>query len=302
MGIQRSPLISKRATGNHRKRNAFYGGVVLIIVACIVMGIVWLSRIDRLQINDVQVKGASEALTKEIVLIVEEKMSEKTLWLLPKRNAFLFSEGKMEDVLLDKYPRIKSISVDSMDFSKIIVTVVEREPEILWCRGYGSDSDDNTNDCYFVDKTGYVYIEAPYFSDHVYFELYGFPLAFDKNVEATTSLEVVAKETAGNSGSVVGTQLLPKETFVLIMSFVRSLEQISIGSYSLTMRDEDLFEISMDNGGVLKFSPTQNLLEALRNLKTAYEKKFTGSSSKTPSHIEYIDIRFANKVLFKFTQ
>lgn len=273
---------------------------MLVLVVCAVAGVVWLSQMDSHQIKKVQVKGASETLAGEIVSVVEEEMAKKILWLFPKRNTFLFPKKNTESMLLDKYPRIKSISVDSINFSKILITVVEREPAVLWCREYMLDSENDMSDCYFVDKTGYVFTEAPYFSDHVYFELYGSPLVFDKKVEATTSPDILAEKAVDDLASVIGIQLLPKETFVLVISFVRSLEQISIGSYSLTIRDEDLFEISMDSGGILKFSPTQDLVEVLGKIKTAYEKKFTESSEKTPSQIEYVDVRFANKVLFKF--
>ena len=59
------------------------------------------------------------------------------------------------------------------------------------------------------------------------------------------------------------------------------------------------FEFYLSSGGRLIFNESQNIGKLLRNLVAAIEVK-ESEGQNIEDGLEYIDVRFSNKVLFKF--
>ena len=103
-----------------------------------------------------------------------------------------------------------------------------------------------------------------------------------------------------NEQNYIGVHLLPAPLFTQIMQFINLLKEVGITSHTLSIRASNLYELSFTSGGILRFSPEQDLNRAVSNLIAAYEKKFSNEPNISSKDIDYIDIRFDNKVIFKF--
>ncbi len=307
--IRRPAIVSNRAVKKRRRKKILKTTFVVFIAGGFVGGLAWLSQANFLTIERINVNGAGETLERNVLLLVEGKLEERWLGVFPRSNMLLFSKDLVEKEIIETYTRIKHVEIKRKGFSRLEIVIEERNPTALWCDAGIID----VGNCYFVDESGYIFKRAPYFSDHIYYELYGGPLSVEemKAVLEDSSFISVSSTTASSTQedvenintslqSFLGIQYLPEEMFVLTMFFIRALEQEGILTHTLVVHNDHLFELSLKDGGVLKFSPAQDLAKAVQDFKIAYEKKFEEDTKVTPADVEYIDIRFTNKVVFKF--
>src|SRR3989344_3974534 len=96
-----------------------------------------------------------------------------------RRRAFLnkalfYPKSAIRRSLASTYPRLKDIELRVKSGGALLISVTEREPLYTWCGENIPETDTAENQiCYFLDKEGYVFDEAPYFSGDVYFKFYG---------------------------------------------------------------------------------------------------------------------------------
>ena len=324
MTVRRAKIKSKRSKKRQGRRLRTTIIFIVVGVSFVIGGISWLAHNENILINNIRVEGAQSVDVEEIVELVEENISGNRYWIFPKKNIFVFSKNKLEAKILDEYKQIKNVVIGRDGFKAMIITISEREPFALWCDGEvpaGKEFADVGN-CYFVDNEGYIFASAPYFHDHIYFELYG--KSFLQTIETGTVLEdenvdieitdmvdeeyntdengvesAEITETASDT-EYIGKHFLPPSEFVRMMQLVSSLEKIDLPTHSLVITNSGLYELSLRVGGVRRFLPTQDLHRAINELETAYLKKFSSESKLDSEDLEYIDIRFDNKVIFKF--
>ena len=310
---------------------------VLIFVVC---GLIWVAWNKHFLISHINIEVAEPQFVdiNQIKRYATKNITRRHFYFLPKNNYFLFSKKTLENQILDNYKQIKNVVITRQGFQTITISVIERKISALWCDGkppIQSEVEVNLEigNCYFIDEEGYIFTKTPYFYDHIYFEIYGAPFlgSYKKSEEnifnkaTSTSLEKVATTTWGFHPQVnekasstenteknntlstqteqnyVGTYLLPVSFFTQIMQFMNSLKEVGIASHTLLIHAPNLYELSLTAGGILRFSSKQDLNRAVNNLITAYKKKFPDDKPNIlPRDIDYIDIRFDNKVVFKF--
>jgi len=237
-------------------------------------------------------------------------LAEKFVWVLPRSNTFLFKKSEVYESIISTYPKVLSLDVDMHGFKTLDITITERQPNALWCSGVPPHvTKDSVGRCFFVDNLGYIYTPSPYFSDHVYFELFGEPSDYKKihEIFSATSTDTNISDTLGTGPetkelSFVGTHFLPEEKYVTVINFIELLNMSGIETHTLIVHSNELFELVMKEGGVLRFNLETDLERMVGDLKTALDTKLNQSNGKTLSDVEYIDIRFANKVVFKFIE
>ena len=331
MTVRRAKIKSKRSKKRQNRRLKTTIIFIIVVVAFIMGGISWAFHNENILIDSIQIKGAQSVDTEEVMKLAEENISGYRLWIFPKKNILIFPKNKLRVEILDKYKQIKNVVIKRDGFKAMVITISEREPFALWCDGEAPVNKEfaDVGDCYFVDNWGYIYASAPYFHDHVYFELYGKSFLevaevteetkededvdkekVIKNNEENSANEIVEVKTETkekelnakitSDAEYIGKHFLPPSEFVRTMQFVSSLEKIDLPTHSLVIADSGLYELSLRSGGMLRFLPTQDYHRAINDLTTAYEKKFSKNFDLLPKDIEYIDIRFDNKVLFKF--
>lgn len=310
MVVRRSAIKSKRSKerrGHRLKTKIIFCFIIIIFV---LGGISWITHNERILINDIQIEGIETIEVKEIMGLAEEHLSGKYFWLFPKKNTFIFPKEEVEINLLDKYKQIKNVAIKRDGLNTLKITILEREPFALWCDSemIVEEKKEEIGNCYFVDYEGYIYATAPYFFDNIYFELYGEPFFdndenLEKIEEKREDLDNTKEESSigdFNKKEYIGRHFLPPEEFVRTMQFVSSLEKIELPVHSLIIDSSDMYKLTLVGGGILRFLPALDYHRSINDLTTAYKKKFSEDSDLLPEDLEYIDIRFENKILFKF--
>ncbi len=288
--MRRDVLNSPRLDELKRKRQRVFRNKMLLFgfgILIILFGLSFASRIPKININEVNISGNKMIDAEDIRAIIVEDIAGHYLWIFPKTNFLIYPKGKIKHDLATNFKRLKSISLELKDIKTLEVKVVEHEGKYLWCGNVLPEVNNNSDQkCYFLDSDGYIFDEAPYFSGEVYFKFYGL-----------TSL---------NDGNPSGVFFLP-ELFNKLISLKETLVKIGVKPVALSMLDNgdvEIFLSSVDSsimGSKIIFKSTANFNKIAENLQAVITSKdFVSDFKNKYASLLYIDLRFGNKVYYKF--
>ena len=260
-----------------RRRRIFWVKALFFLVgiSVILVGLTYLSRINKLNITQVEVVGNKIVDNDQIITLVKADLLGKYLYLFPKTNFLFYPKNKIEADLINNFKRLTNISFSIKNTGTLLIKVSEREGLYTWCGEVPPQDMNIVQKCYFVDKTGFIFDEAPYFSGEVYFRFYGklrnnYYIDFDHYVLFKNNLEAMSLKLSG---------LYIKEDNGLVF----------LASTALGVLPEIRFKLGVDLTKI-----AENLQTALTTepLQTDFRKKYNA--------LKYIDLRFGNKVYYKF--
>ncbi len=271
-----------------KKRMRVRRRITIIVSVCTVVfltGLVFASRIEKIRIREVTVSGNQIIDTEDVVSIVQANISGMYAYVIPRNNAFLYPKKSIERELVNTFPRFNYISVSLEGTKGISVTVEEERGTALWCGSDGSNIADG-DQCYFTDTAGVVIDKAPYYSGNVYYRFYG----GEVNIEQ----------------SILGQSFLPSETYSKIMEFADGVEELGLPIYAIRVDQEGEYVFLLDLGGSrhapFRFRSNADFPVLLANLSTALERSDLRSRlAKEGAFLQYFDLRFSNKVYYKFS-
>lgn len=282
---KRSALRSGKLAKKKRQTLYLKGFAILVLLASSVAGSVYgLSR-SEIIIHNISVSGTEALVSGDIRAVAESELAGKYLFLFPKKNILLYPQGGIEAAILDVYKRVKSVEVSRSGLQEVSIQIEERKPFAAWCRkqkevfedGVSDDVSNVTESCYFLDDGGYIFAEAPRFTGDVYFRYYGL-------------LE---------EGSPIGVQYLNKSQFQELSFFLNAAKRLEVHGVSLSTSDAD-FELTLEGGAKILFGKDQNFTDVYNNLEAALSSDTFKESSF--SNVEHIDLRFGNRVFYRFRE
>lgn len=250
----------------------FKVGAFVALIVALVGGVVWLSRIQALAINTVQVSGNVGIESSDIQSIANAHLAGTYAAVFPKSNKLLYPKKAIEQDIRTHFPSISTLTIDT-EKNSLDVSISERKPAYVWCKGSPTKSE---TDCYFMDDKGYIFSEAPNFSGDAYFAFYG--LISDDNP--------------------IGKTFLGPDQFTALEQFRASLKQENIIITSYLAKAEDVSEVYLSTGGKIIFKASQNP-ETLAASLILLKKNTDLFKSENAKSLEYIDLRFGNKVFYK---
>ncbi len=265
-----------------RKKMIIKAWLIAGVVTLVFVLIVWGAHNERIRIVDINIEGNEFVIAKKIQNIAQAKLKGSYFYIFPKNNIFIYPKKQIENKIKDVFERIYIVEINISNLNSITINVKERKPYLLWCgeRKELKESETN-NSCYFVDKKGFIFAQAPLFSNNVYFTAYG---KLNKDKE-----------------EILGNNFLNEKRFIRLIQLRDLLAKEGIDTTTLTQKDNGDFEFMLAESGKLIFNESQDIKKLLRNLSAAVEvKKNEGKDIK--NKLEYIDARFNNKIFFKFIQ
>jgi len=236
--------------------------------AGLVGGAGFASHIERFAIKDVSVSGAQEIPADALTAAVETGLEDNILKIFSRRNIFLYPRGAIEQSLSTLFPRIKDVELSrpALLAQAVVVTVQERQPFAKWC----------SNDaCFLLDEGGFIFAQSESGTPATSYVFYG---------------GLVPDE------SPVG-QFFLQGRFAGIVYFLDSLRGAEHEVKSFRVENEKDFSVTLGNGLVLLFPFDADLEAMLRNLTLALEADAVRGRE---GELEYVDLRFGNRVYYKF--
>ncbi len=269
-----------------RQRRYLWTGIIFFIFVVFVIGFSFLSRVPKFLITEVQVDGTHIVDPQQVKELVTGELSGRYLYLFTKANAFIYPESKIKKDIMHTFPRTETLSIKRIGFHTIVITISERAGSYLWCGA--SVPEQEGDNCYFVNNDGLIFDVAPYFSGEVYFKFY---VAVGDGVASPLEQKV-----------------LPPETFKQVIGFMDALEGEGLHPVALVMSDPNAYEFRLARTSIgttpkILWNSESTLPVVLDNLLTAMKKpEFKNEIISRYNSLMYIDLRFKNKVLYKFNE
>ena len=272
-----------------KSRFLAWRSIIFIMLFLVLIGILaWQSGNKKALIDKIEVLGNEVVNQKDILRIVQSELAGKYAWLFHKDNIFIYPQNNIKEKLLVLDKRIRDVNVYRDSLTAIAVEISERKPAYMWCElvkerpdlesaegaGGSPASGSNQKKCFFLDKTGYIFAEAPQFSGSVFFTFYGYRKYAD---------------------APLGNFLFEERDFERLIAFKEKIKKLGFEPAGLVEKEEGDFDLILEDESKIMFNQKQNLADVLENFDSSIDTIKAGKKD-----LEYIDLRFGNKVFYKF--
>lgn len=260
-----------------KKRRYVLLGTFFATILLILAGLTYLAHLERFRIVHVNLFGG--------VLVTEDEVQQKSLeylsgsyfWLFPKKNAFIYPKDGLEQYLRENFKRIDNIDISLKNFQRLSVVITERKHFAVWCVGVPS-ADPESEQCYFMDKNSTLFAPAPNFSGDAYFKYYG----------------VIT------DGNPIGKEYISSSTiFYQISDFKDSVKSLSLRPLYILAKGNQEYVMKLSSGAEILFDTKQSLKKVFENLQVLVTTDAFSKLDKNNLPVEYIDLRFGNKLFYK---
>jgi len=235
-----------------RKKILIFSAIILVLLIVLVL----VLRLKSLQIKDIEVVGAEVIGADAVAERVNEFISGHYLWLIPKNSIFIYPDGSLKEFLFKSFPRFSFINLSLSNPERLVVSVVEREPFALYCV---------QDVCYFLDESGFIFDQAPYFSQGVYF-VYRSEVLFEEPI---------------------GKQFVSESEFWTLSEFIKTLE-------GETLEMGESLVLITKNGVKIIWNRGSDLNKLSVNLEA-----FLNNPAIDQSRLSELDLRTENKVFYR---
>lgn len=242
--------------------------VCMLLGAGLIGGLGLASHAERFAIKDVSIQGAEKVPANALTASVQSAISDDFWKIFAKKNIFLYPERDIEEKLSAEFPRIKEVELSRPGLlaQAVVVTVEERLPYAKWCAA---------EDCYFMDAGGFIFAEA--------------------DSQQTTTPYVF------RDGLLPGREPIG-QTFLLgrlstIVHFLELLKQAGYEPQGITVENEKDFSVPLAGTFTLRVLFDTDGEKTIHDLRLALE---ADSVRDRVDELEYVDMRFGNRVYYKF--
>ena len=271
----------KKQFGNRKKNHSLYMVAAPVILAGAFIAVFFGVRWRALQIEKISINGLSaiqeEDVDREIVSALSGSFAAG---LIPYRFLLAAPAGAITACIKEKFPLISDVEVKKEFPNALAITVTERQLFGVLCNDYMSKEEVSVEgkeiQCAYLDTNGIAYQKAP--------EAEGFLI-----MKVSTDAESIP---LGESAV----------DFALMRRMIELNEKLpsAIGSpilgYQLLRNSPHELRAVSKPGFVLIMKEDGDMGTLLYVLKTVLEKEIGAKRSR----LDYIDLRFGNKVFYKF--
>ena len=238
-------------------------GFLLILTGIII----FLFYVPSLRISRVQITGLSIADEKELRTEILTALSSRRYLIIPKDHLVLFQRKEIETLLSNKF-RVKQFDLKKDFPSGLKIVLSERETWAVWCRA------SNLENCFLIDQGGVVFEKAAGFAG-----------------------SAVLKIIDARDEDFLGKNVLPNQSFEKISLFREwikdqvgeEIRKVNIKSSGKT------FLLYTRAGWYVLIDDETDITKAIENLVLGLSEIKEGRSK-----LEYIDLRFPDKIFYKF--
>lgn len=275
-----------------RRKRQFRFRLILVGVLGISLlaGVSYWSHHPKFTVHTVVIEGVQNVEEQKVREIVERDIQGSHLFLISRSNRLFIPRQRIKEHL---YTEIEALSKVTIRAHKDVLTVTtqEFEPVALWCNSSnltpaaifveGDEASEVVAEpvvqkqCYFINELGIVFIEEPPFHD------YDLPI-FHNVIE----------------GDPLGKVYDSYKLFKTIQTFSETLQtELGITISEIYTDDDVTFTFRTATGADLLVDKTDDFVLVADNLATLIDKDAINKAQF--NNIEYIDLRFGNRVFYK---
>ncbi len=191
-----------------------------------------------------------------------------------QNNLFLAAGNKLTEILTNDFPRILSVEMSKDIFKKTIeLNIIERKEAGIYCKE--DLASPNRGECYYIDKEGVIFEEAPQTSGTLILAIKDFS---EREIE-------------------IGKNVIEKEFMAELIDLKNYLPgQLGFKVLDFTIESDVLkdLKVNTNEGWYILFDGLRDLKSQLEALRLVLEEKI-----EERKDLEYIDVRIENRVYYK---
>jgi len=212
-------------------------------------------------INNIHLSGNEEVNREMIVDIIENEIVSD-IFFLRSRTIFLVSTSEIVNRVANEFPQIEFVQVKRSFPDSLNITIRERNPVAIWCR-------DDGDDCYLIDRNGVIFKET----------LIPAGLAVIRGGDTAVSLSEVP--------------ISPENILFLIEAWRGIKDIVKISEFKI---EESKIIAQTIEGWDIYFTFKKPASVQTKKLLLVIEEQIFNEDR---AGLEYIDVRFEDKVYFK---
>lgn len=268
-GKRKPSLRAKR-----RKVRAYVALGALCTLGAAAYGVSWVSYLPQFTVQDVEVRQAASIPASLVERYVESILYDGSSAFLSTRNILLYPRQAIESSIPQFFPRIRSATVarESLLGTVAVVTVEEREAFARWCASATLEAE-GAEECFLMDADGFIFAEAA--SGAPAASAYVFRGELDASPIGKTYL----------SGRFAGVRAL-----------LTKLGQAGFDAREVALETEKDFSVLLAGGFSLRAAFGSDVGALVENLQLVFASPALRGKE---NELEYVDLRFGNRVYFK---
>lgn len=262
IGSRRTVRSSRRAKREKRRRIALILCAVLVVFG-VGAGLWYLLTLPVFTIQHIEVRGTEALAPQDIQQFAENELLGRYAFLIPKRSVFFYPRQALLTGLSDTFSRLEKAEVRLLSAGTLAVFVTERRAAAKLCAA----------ECFLIDESGFVFAPDPGRSDVLRFRT--------------------------KTAVSVGGHFLTPERLIPLLAFLKGLPGLGF-SLSEVRIEGDEGDILLRGGAHLHFRLEPDYGKLLKRLETLVsERELFSKGVDSIERLEYIDLRYGNKVYFK---
>jgi len=273
-------LKSARLRG--RRRKAVIGKAVIVFCVVIVLWalVFWLSGLSQVTVKSVEVEGNASMSSSAIASTTVGFLSGRYYFTVAKSNAFFYPKETIENYIYTSFPQIEKASVGLKNFQTLKISITERQPKALLCKSVSLEiiSSGEKDSCFIFDSKGFIFASSTELGS-----------ASPKMIKFWSKLP---------QGEPIGQQFLSGERLGELFELTKNVSAFGFAITDFRDREDGAKEAVLSAGERLIFSDDTDLKAAIANFQAIIGDQVLGVSNIF-SKLDYIDLRFGNKVYYK---
>lgn len=279
---------------NHRSESTsvftpgWYIGAWIFLIGLLIALVILLLHQKFFHIERIHVQGTQVLHEYDIAKTVQDILAHDVGYVIPLDTWVTLPKKKIIYELKQKFERIQDIKIHIENTHDVVITVVEWKPAFLWC--YGIQTTDQKS-CFYMDTQGKVFSRAPFFSTGVY------PMFMNMVDELPKELQTQQVHIDESLLTVL------LDVYHMFGRQSHEVEMIHFGEqHDVIFTMTQLWGQRVHHVQILLNTTTpQDIIEHNIELLAQHEL-FAEQFREKPLDLEYIDLRFEGKLLFKFKQ
>ena len=258
--------LNKRRRLSLLKKVGYITIFVLFFLSLLVLGL----TNDKIQIKSVSITGNISVPKEDILNIVNNNLDKKYLYIIRTDNFFLLKRWTIKREILRDMKKVRDVNISFSGLDAFEVSITERVGKYIWC-----DST-TTSKCYFMDEDGLVFTEAPEFSGHPFQEYSGLIME-----------------------NPIGQSYFNNVRFKQIAQFFSALDNMKLEPKLFNAVDEHKYEVRLFSGSKIIVDDKKSFERNIQDLQAVIDNGYIKADTQSLKKIQYIDLTFGNKVIFK---
>ncbi len=263
-----SPRFARKERRRKTRRLLFFS----IFGAALTVGILYFLNTPRFLLSQVAVSGADETTRSEVKALAERTLSGMYLGLISRAHPFFYPKTELVGQVLAAFPQFSRVDISRDGLSALRLGVTLRTPAALWCSGEA---------CAYLDANGIAFADAPTGSEQLYYRL--------------------SKENDSAGATLIGTEVLAPERLAALFAFFQQLENKGLVPLQANFTATGSVVVSLRSGARLFIQESEGYDTALKQLEVLLRESglIPRQGTTQELNLDYIDLRYGNKVYFK---